>query len=119
MWVNLLSNAIKFTASGSIGVDLRLEGGRAAFRVTDSGPGIGAGSLQKLNEALGSRDDYEGLEVKGRVVVLLPGAPDFMDELDKKLQTLDAKIKTAVEKRAAGVVFIDAGGRMPGRSSSL
>ncbi len=60
-------------------------------------------------------DDYAGLEVKGKVVVLLPGAPDFMEELDKKLQSLDAKIKTAVDKKAAGVLFIDAGGQMPGR----
>jgi membrane dipeptidase len=60
-------------------------------------------------------DDYQGLDVKGKVVMLLPGAPGFMEKLDKKLQTLDTKIKTAVKKDAAGVIFIDAGGRMPGR----
>jgi membrane dipeptidase len=38
-----------------------------------------------------------------------------MEKLDKKLQTLDTKIQTAVKKGAAGAIFIDAGGRMPGR----
>ena len=84
-----------------------------------TGSGTARGDLVFAGYGLVSKqykwDDYEGLELKGKVVVLLPGAPDFMDELDKKLQTLDAKIKTAVDKDAAGVVFIDAGGRMPGR----
>ena len=57
----LVANAVKFTASGSVIVDLRLEEGRVAFRVADSGSGLSAGSLQKLKDALGPQDTYEGL----------------------------------------------------------
>ena len=57
----LVANGVRFTTSGSVEVDLKLEDGRVAFRVADSGSGLGAGSLQKLKEALGSRDSYAGL----------------------------------------------------------
>ncbi|MGB2905455.1 MAG: M20/M25/M40 family metallo-hydrolase, partial [Candidatus Aminicenantaceae bacterium] len=84
-----------------------------------TGSGTSRGGLVFAGYGLMSKqyewDDYSGLEVKGKVVVLLPGAPDFMEELDKKLQSLDAKIETAVDKKAAGVIFLDAGGQMPGR----
>jgi membrane dipeptidase len=87
-----------------------------------TGSGTARGELVFAGYGLVSKDyewdDYAGLEVKGKVVLLLPGAPGFMEELDKKLQSLDTKIKAAVEKDAAGVLFIDAGGRMPGRRYS-
>jgi len=57
----LVANAVKFTTSGSVKVGLRCEAGRVTFEVADSGSGLGAGSLQKLKDALGSRDNYEGL----------------------------------------------------------
>jgi signal transduction histidine kinase len=57
----LVANAVKFTATGGVKVDLRLEAGRVAFQVSDSGSGLGAASLQKLKVALGSRDTYTGL----------------------------------------------------------
>ena len=57
----LVDNALKFTVSGSIGVELRVMEGQAAFGVADSGSGLSAESLQKLREALGPRDTYEGL----------------------------------------------------------
>lgn len=57
----LVANAVKFTATGSVEVDLRLEDGWMAFRVTDTGSGLSAGSLQKLKQALGPADVYEGL----------------------------------------------------------
>jgi len=84
-----------------------------------TGSGTTRGKLVFAGYGLASKeyewDDYQGLDVKGKVVMLLPGAPGFMEKLDKKLHTLDTKIKTAVKKDAAGVIFIDAGGRMPGR----
>lgn len=57
----LVANAVKFTSSGSVSVDLRLEEGAVAFRVSDSGSGLSAGSLQKLKDALGPKDTYDGL----------------------------------------------------------
>jgi len=57
----MVANAVKFTAAGSVKVDLKLEAGRVAFRVADSGSGLGAGTLEKLRDALGSRDSYSGL----------------------------------------------------------
>ena len=57
----LVANAVKFTATGSVEVDLRLEDGWMAFRVTDTGSGLSAGSLQKLKQALGPADVYQGL----------------------------------------------------------
>jgi len=60
-------------------------------------------------------DDYAEMEVKDKIVVILPGAPEFMDKLDRKLSTLDFKIQTAVDAGAAGLIFIHAGRGVPGR----
>jgi signal transduction histidine kinase len=57
----LVANAVKFTSSGSVSVDLRIGEGVVVFQVADSGSGLSAGSLQKLKDALGSRDNYDGL----------------------------------------------------------
>ena len=57
----LVANAVRFTTAGSVTVNLRLAEGRAAFRVADSGSGLSPGSLQKLKDALGPQDSYEGL----------------------------------------------------------
>jgi signal transduction histidine kinase len=57
----LVANAVKFDVSGSVSMDLRIEEGVVAFRVADGGAGLSAGSLQKLKEALGPRDTYDGL----------------------------------------------------------
>lgn len=57
----LVSNAVRFTESGSVKVDLRLEEGRVAFRVADSGSGLGPESIKKLKEALGPEGTYDGL----------------------------------------------------------
>lgn len=46
---NLLSNAIKYTPPGGrITLQLRAEGGRAVFRVSDTGPGISPAQLPAL-----------------------------------------------------------------------
>lgn len=38
--LNLVGNAVKFTASGGVGISLRLRDGRVEIAVADSGPGI-------------------------------------------------------------------------------
>jgi len=46
---NLLSNAIKYTpAPGVIGVDARVDSGELRLRVSDTGPGINAGDLERI-----------------------------------------------------------------------
>jgi signal transduction histidine kinase len=57
----LVSNAVKFTTAGVVSVDVQIEDGRVAFRVSDTGSGLSAKSLQKLAEALGPADTYAGL----------------------------------------------------------
>jgi len=57
----LVYNAVRFTDSGAVRVEMRLEANRAAWRVSDAGPGLGAGGLQQLAGALGQADTYQGL----------------------------------------------------------
>ncbi len=52
-------------------------------------------------------DDYAGLDVKGRVLVLLPDTPAGADYPDLKSWTLEKKVKLAVDKGAAGVIVMD------------
>jgi len=54
-------------------------------------------------------NDYENLDVTGRIVLIIPGAPDFLEGVSKKDKTLDRKIKTAVKKDAAGVLIMNIG----------
>ncbi|WP_067473249.1 HAMP domain-containing sensor histidine kinase [Actinomadura hibisca] len=49
--VNLLSNAVKFTPEGGrVGLEVRVEDGHAAVAVSDSGIGIPAAEVQRMNE---------------------------------------------------------------------
>jgi signal transduction histidine kinase len=57
----LVSNAVKFTKAGTVSVDVQIEDGRVAFRVSDTGLGLSASSLQGLSQALGPADVDEGL----------------------------------------------------------
>jgi membrane dipeptidase len=52
-------------------------------------------------------DDYTNLDVTGKIVLIIPGAPKFLEEIPKKERTLDKKVKAAVEKGAAGVLFMN------------
>ena len=57
-------------------------------------------------------DDYQDLDVKGKIVLLIPDAPEFLEDLTIKEKSMETKIMTAVERGAVGVVFMNIGERM-------
>ena len=57
IFVNLLSNAVKFTETGSVGVDVRMEGPKAIHaRVSDTGIGIAPDRMNSLFEPFTQAD---------------------------------------------------------------
>ena len=61
--INLLSNAIKFTERGEVGLAVARRGEVSEFVVTDTGPGIAFGDLERIFEAferLGSAHGAQG-----------------------------------------------------------
>lgn len=63
----------------------------------------------------GGYSDYSGLDVKGKIVVLVAGAPDGMiSTLTAHFSNAGNKFGTAAQKGAAGVVVID----MPARQAT-
>jgi membrane dipeptidase len=54
-----------------------------------------------------SWDDYAGLDVKGKVVLLLPDLPGPLGTAAKAAWTFEKKVKTAAEKGAVGLIEID------------
>ena len=57
-------------------------------------------------------DDYKDLDVKGKIVLLIPDAPEFMKDLTIKEKSMETKIKAAVEREAVGVIFMNIGERI-------
>ncbi len=53
-------------------------------------------------------DDFEGLEVEGKVLLMLRGGPDF-GEFDMRAQLFQAKAKNAFDRRAAAVLIVNKG----------
>ncbi len=49
-------------------------------------------------------NDYKNREIKGKIVMIVPGVPDSLEKELRKKWTLDKKIKTAVEKGAVGLI---------------
>jgi len=52
-------------------------------------------------------NDYDGLEVKGRVVIILPDSPPGFEDAALKDWTLEKKAKLAAEKGAVGMIEVD------------
>jgi PAS domain S-box-containing protein len=80
---NLLGNAVKFTARGEIGLAIGVEGQRLVFDVTDTGPGIEAGSLERIFEAFSQTEAGRaaggtglGLTISARLVRAMDGQLD-------------------------------------------
>jgi len=55
-------------------------------------------------------NDYAGLSVKGKVVLVLRGVPDFLDKEATKDWTLERKVKTAAALGAVGLIELDLAG---------
>jgi membrane dipeptidase len=79
--------------------------------VFGTGSGIAKGAIAFAGYGFVSEkptwNDYEGIEVKGRIVVVLPGAPSDLGEAAAKDSTLEKKVKLAVEKGAVGFIEMD------------
>jgi signal transduction histidine kinase/FixJ family two-component response regulator/PAS domain-containing protein len=69
MWetivLNVLSNAVKFTFSGSITVEVAVDGDRVHLRVTDTGTGIAAEDLAHLFDRFYRAANNQGRTVEG------------------------------------------------------
>ncbi len=80
---------------------------------TGTGSGVVKGQLVFAGYGLVNErfnwNDYENLDVKGKIVLIIPGAPDFMEKISAKEKSLDEKIKTALKNNAAGVIFMNIG----------
>ncbi len=89
--------------------------GRSNHFFPNSGTGSGTLKAQLAFAGYGlisNKDqwnDYENLDVKERIVLIIPGAPEFLKGISEKEKTLDSKIKTAVKKGAAGVLIMNIG----------
>jgi membrane dipeptidase len=76
-----------------------------------TGKGVSRGELVFAGyglDAEGVWNDYRDVEVQGRIVALLAGAPEFLKDLKPGETSTEAKIKSALKRGAAGVIFVAA-----------
>ena len=87
--------------------------GRDFAPISGTGSGIARGTAAFAGYGIVSEkpawDDYAGLDVRGRVLVVLSDVPQGFDEAGMKTWTLERKVKLAVERGAAGVIEMDTG----------
>ena len=85
--------------------------GRDFTPVFGTGSGIIRGDMAFAGYGILSEkpawNDYDGLEVKGRVLVILPDSPPDFEDAAAKEWTLDKKAKLAAEKGAVGMIEMD------------
>ena len=79
--------------------------------VFGTGSGIVRGGIAFAGYGLISEnpawDDYAGLDVKGRVLLILPDAPADFEDAAAREWTLEKKAKLAAEKGAVGMIEMD------------
>ena len=63
--INLLSNAIKYTPSGSVDLQVRVEGGSVLCTVRDTGPGIARDHLENVFEPFWQVERGDGRRITG------------------------------------------------------
>lgn len=108
--------------SGSPGVNFRAFRYSAAGRVT--APAVFAGF--GITAPYADYDDYQGLDVKGKIAIVLRGEPDtsdpaspFFGESETNHATFWAKSENAFSHGAVGVIIINENGRPERRESFL
>ncbi|MFZ2053703.1 MAG: membrane dipeptidase [Candidatus Aminicenantales bacterium] len=94
--------------------------GRDFAPVSGTASGIARGEAAFAGYGISSEkpawNDYEGLDVKGRILIVLPDTPPDFDEAAGRDWTLEKKAKLAAEKGAVGLIEMDPS--EPGRTSS-
>jgi len=94
--------------------------GRSAHFFPNSGTGSGILKAQLAFAGYGlvshknKWDDYGNMDVSGKIVLIIPGAPEFLKGTSRKEKSLDSKIKTAVKKGASGVLIMNIGESLRG-----
>lgn len=82
--------------------------GRDFTPVAGTGSGIVRGQVAFAGYGIFSKkpawNDYDGLEVKGRILVILPDSPAGFEDPVAKEWTLEKKAKLAAEKGAVGMI---------------
>ena len=78
-----------------------------------TGSGTARGKLAYAGYGLISKkhdwNDYAGIDVKDRIVLIIPGTPDFLKGIPTKDKSEHHKIETAISNGAAGVIFMNVG----------
>jgi membrane dipeptidase len=84
--------------------------GRDFVPVSGTGSGIAGGEVAFAGYGVVSEkpgwNDYDGLNVQDRVVVILPDAPPWFNDAARGW-TLEKKVKLAAEKGAVGLIEVD------------
>ncbi len=98
---------------------LTTKGKRAYFPGRDRDfspvPGTGSGTVKGrvvfagygITSEKEAWDDYAAIEVKDKVLLLMPGAPPFMSDETKKEWTLEKKVKFVAAQGAVGIIEMD------------
>ena len=85
--------------------------GRDFYPLSGTGSGISKGQIAFAGYGVVSEkppwNDYEKLEAKGKILLLLPEAPAVLDDAAKRDWTLEKKVKLALEKGAVGIIEMD------------
>jgi len=85
--------------------------GRDFYPLSGTGSGIAKGQVAFAGYGVVSDkpawNDYENLEAKGKILLLLPDAPAVLDDAAKREWSLEKKVKLALEKGAAGIIEMD------------
>lgn len=90
--------------------------------VNGTGSGVVKGRLVFAGYGMISEEhgwnDYQDLDVEGKIVLIIPDIPDFFEDLSAENNSLKTKVMEAVRRKASGVLFMNIGERMRGLTRS-